>query len=344
MSDSFYLPAVQKDQRADFFWRETYLDFSAGALDWRVGAQNIVWGDVVGFFVADVVSPRDLREFLLPSFDIVRAPQWAVRAEYFKGDSHLELVWIPVPSFDNVGKPGSDFYPVRLPSPTPASVAAFFQDPVTPARTLANSNYGIRGNTLIDGWDLSAFYYRSYSRSPTFYTLPSGIVQPQYDRIWQLGGTANKDLGAAVLRFEGVYTGGQSYASIDPLAPQGALQRDTLDWVVGADFALPRDARLNVQVFQRLYDGSDSTLVVQTGDIGVSAQLTAKITAAWEPQILWIQTFGGGGAMIRPRLNWYPAKNTALGFGVDIFTGPDNGVFGRYNNRDRLYGELRYDF
>jgi len=344
MSDSFYLPAVQQDQRADFFWRETYLDFSAGALDFRVGAQNIVWGDVVGFFVADVVSPRDLREFLLPSFDIIRAPQWAVRAEYFKGDSHLELVWIPYPSFDNIGKPGSDFYPVRLPSPTPAAAAAPFQNPDTPARTLDNSNYGIRGNTLIGGWDLAAFYYRSFSRSPTFYTLPGGIVQPLYDRIWQAGGTVNKDFGPVVLHVEGVYTGGQSYASTDPLAPQGVLQRDTFDWVIGTDFTLPHDVRLNVQVFQRLYDGADNTLVVQTGTWGASAQLSGKITSAWEPQILWIQTFGGGGGLIRPRLNWYPAKNTALGFGVDIFTGPNDGFFGRYNNRDRVYGELRYDF
>ena len=91
-----------------------------------------------------------------------------------------------------------------------------------------------------------------------------------------------------------------------------------------------------------LYDGSDNTLVVQTGSWGASAQLAAKITAAWEPQILWIQTFGGG--LIRPRLNSYPAKNTALGFGVDIVTGPNDGFFGRYNNRDRVYGELRYDF
>jgi hypothetical protein len=350
MSDSFYLPAVQQDQRADFFWRETYLDFSAGPLDFRVGAQNIVWGDVVGFFVADVVSPRDLRQFLLPSFDIIRAPQWAVRAEYFKGDSHLELVWIPYPSYDNVGKPGSDFYPVRLPSPTTPAQAAPFLDPQKPAQTLANSNYGIRGNTLVAGWDLALFYYKSYSRSPTFYTLPGPsaalpvVVQPLYDRIWQVGGTLNKDLGQLVLHAEGVYTDGQSYASTDPAAPQGVLPRNTFDWVVGTDFTLPHDVKLNVQLFQRLYDHSASTLVVQTGDFGVTAQLAGKITAAWEPQLLWIQTFGGGGALIRPRLNWYPAKNTAFGFGVDIFTGADSGVFGRYNNRDRVYGEVRYDF
>jgi hypothetical protein len=33
-----------------------------------------------------------------------------------------------------------------------------------------------------------------------------------------------------------------------------------------------------------------------------------------------------------------------VGFGVDIFGGPADGYFGRYNNRDRVYAELRYDF
>jgi hypothetical protein len=154
----------------------------------------------------------------------------------------------------------------------------------------------------------------------------------------------NKDFGPVVLHVEGVYTGSQYYASTDPLAPQGVLQRDTFDWVVGTDFTLPYDVRMNVQVFQRLYDGSDDTLAIQAGSWGASAQLAAKITPEWEPQILWIQTFGGGGGLVRPRLNWYPARNTTVGFGVDIFTGADTGFFGRYNNRDRVYGELRYDF
>jgi hypothetical protein len=69
-----------------------------------------------------------------------------------------------------------------------------------------------------------------------------------------------------------------------------------------------------------------------------------KLTPTVEPQILWIQTFGGGGGMIRPRVNWTPIRNTTIGVGVDIFTGPDDGFFGRYDNRAQVYTEVRYDF
>ena len=170
-TSDFYLPAVKRDQRLDFFWGENYVDFSAGDWDFRLGAQQIVWGEVIGLFFADVVSARDMREFLLPGFDIIRIPQWAARAEYAFGDSHVELLWIPVPTFDKIGKPGSDFYPARLPSPTPEEIASLFRDPVKPSRSLDNSSLGIRASTLVNGWDLAAFYYHSYSTEPTFYRV-----------------------------------------------------------------------------------------------------------------------------------------------------------------------------
>ncbi|MCL4797961.1 MAG: hypothetical protein KJ025_00125 [Burkholderiales bacterium] len=345
----FYLDRVKHDQRTDFFWRENYIDFGVGDWAFRVGAQQIVWGEVVGLFFADVVSARDQREFVLPSFDIIRIPQGAVRAEYFKGDSHLELVWIPVPAFDNIGKPGSDFYPVPLPSPTPEAAANQFLDPNRPARTLRNANYGLRANTLIEGWDLAAFYYRSYSAQPTFYRLPTAagqplLFEPRYDRIWQAGGTLSKDFRTFVLKAEAIYTGPRNYASNDPTAPQGVLERRALDWIVGIDVPFQNDVRLNVQGFQRLYfGGSDDQIALDAGRFGASVLISGKI-AKLEPQILYIQTFGGGGGLIRPRVDWRLTPNTRLGFGVDIFTGPIDGLFGRYDNRDRIYSELRHDF
>jgi hypothetical protein len=110
----FYPQAVADNQRFNVLLRENYLDIGAGDWDFRVGRQQIVWGEMVGLLFGDVVSAKDMRHFILPEFEILRIPQWAARAEYFKDDFHLELLWIPVASYDNIGKPGSEFYAYTL--------------------------------------------------------------------------------------------------------------------------------------------------------------------------------------------------------------------------------------
>jgi hypothetical protein len=347
----FYPDRVKHDQRARFFHGENYVDISSGNWDITLGAQQIVWGEVVGLFFADVVSARDLREFLLPSFDVIRIPQWAGRADYFLGnDSHVELIWIPVPVFDQIGKPGSDFYPAPLPSPTPQAIADLFHDPRKPDRDLGNSNYGIRGSTLVGGYDLSAFFYRSFSTSPTFYRVPGDTptqpfaFEPRYDRIWQVGSTVSKDFESFVVRGEAVYTHGQGYAVADLTAADSVVKRNTLDYIVSVEWPLPHDSRVNVQLFQRVFAGGASDLAIRNDGVGASIFASTKLTSAWEPQILWIQNFRDAGGLVRPRINWYPAQNYTVAFGFDVFTGPSNGYFGRYDNRDRAYAELRYDF
>jgi hypothetical protein len=159
-----------------------------------------------------------------------------------------------------------------------------------------------------------------------------------------VGGTLGKDFRSFVLKAEAVYTGPRNYASTQPGAPQGVLERETLDWIVSADVPFRNDVLLNVQAFQRIYfGGSEDPLAIKAGDFGASVFLSAKIQK-FEPQVLYIQTFGGGGGLIRPRIDWRFMQNTRLGFGVDIFTGPNDGFFGRYDSRDRVYTELRHDF
>ena len=146
------------------------------------------------------------------------------------------------------------------------------------------------------------------------------------------------------MRAEAVYTHGIGSSTSDLANPQGVVFRPTLDYIVSADFALPRDTRLNVQAFQRIFFGGGNDLALKSEGFGASIFISTKLTGTLEPQLLWVQSFQGGGGLIRPRLNWAAAKNTTLGFGTDVFTGPSDGFFGRYNNRDRVYVELRYDF
>lgn len=347
-SGHFYPAEVRKDQKRDFFLRETYVDTSAAGLDFRIGKQNIVWGEMVGLFFADVVSARDQRDFILPDFEIIRIPQWALRAERFGDNSHAELVWLPFPEVDIIGKPGAEFYPFKV--PPPAGFAQQFNDPVRPARSARNSNLGLRANTLRAGWDLAAFYYRSTDVNPTFYRevvlapAPTVVFTPRHDRIWQLGATLGKDLGPAVLKAEAIYTEGRRFNVTRLAEPTGVVPQNTLDYVLGLDFSFGQSTRLNLQAFDRVFRRHDPDLFLDPHEGGVSLLLASKFGASLEPELLYIRSTNRSDSLVRAKLGWLPARNWRVTFGVDVFDGPVTGLFGRFSGNDRVYLETRYDF
>jgi hypothetical protein len=344
----FYNDAVKKDERAGFLFEETYVDASTGNWDFRFGRQHIIWGEVVGVFVADVVSAQNQLEFILPQFDIIRIPQWAARGEYFFGDSHLELIWIPYPTYNDIGKPGADFFPVQ--PPAPAGFTQSFLGEVIPDRNLSNTNYGVRLSTLKGGWDASAFYYSSMDAAPTFYRTvqstptPTLQYQPVHNRIWQAGGTIGKAFGSVVFHAEAVYTSGRQYEVTTLTQPNGVVPQNTFEYIFSVDFTLPRELFLNVQLFQNIFFNHDPNLLTDAYNTYASVLLRGKLGPKLEPEILWIQGFSESQNLIRPRLTWHPETNWRAAIGVDIFNGASTTYFGRFNDRDRVYVEVRYDF
>lgn len=344
MLNDYYSSDVERNQRYNLELRETYVDYSAGNWDFRVGKQNVIWGEMVGLFFADVVSARDQREFILPEFDQMRIPQWAARAEYFSGDVHAELLWIPVASYDNIGKPGSDFYPYQ---PTFGFANVRYLPELRPERDADNMNYGGRVSTLAKGWDLSAFYYRSSDITPTFYRQivgPTLYYQARHDRIHQYGGTITKDFGDIVFKAESVYTTGRSFTTLDITDPDGVVRQNTVDWAAGMDFTLPAESRFNIQFFQRQFTNHNAGLIPERNENGYSLLLSTKFVANWEAQALLISSLNRTDWLFRPKIAWNFEKKWRWTIGADKFQGPATGLFGRFGNLDRVYTELRYHF
>ena len=341
-----YPSAVAKDQRFNLTLRENYLDIGAGDWDFRLGKQNVVWGEMVGLFFADVVSARDTREFILPDFDTMRIPQWAARAEYFKDDFHAELLWIPVASYDLIGKPGAEFYPYQL---QPPGLGVQYRNEVRPSRNLSNTNYGLRLSTLRNGWDISGFAYSSLDISPTFYrdatTLPGTFIyEARHERINQFGSTLAKDFGSFVLKGEAVYTRGRKFSVLRLADADGLAPQNTLDWALGFDFTLPADTRFNVQVFQRDYFNHDPDLISDKQESGYSLLLNHKLNDKLEVQAMFISSLNRTDWLFRPRVTWNFERNWGLAVGADVFKGAALGLFGQYDSRDRVYSEVRYSF
>ncbi len=341
--DDFYPAAVRDDKRRDFSWREVYLDVPLGNLELRLGRQHIVWGEMVGLFFADVVSARDMREFFNPEFDQLRIPQWAARAEYFAGNTHAELIWIPYVSVDDIGRFGGDYYPVQ---PDIAGLTSIYNDQIRPDRKLSNSNYGLRLSTLVDGWDLSGFYYRSLDVNPTFARQIVGstaVYTPVHDWIHQYGWTLSKDCGRVLLRAEAVLTLDRRLG-VSSAAADGLVKQDMVDYAVGLDFPFRNESRFNVQYFERYHIDRAQDLLASKRENGLALLYNHKFDERFEGELLWVQSLVRNDYMFRPKVVWRVQSNWRAQFGADLFGGNGSGFFGRFGNSDRYYGELRYSF
>lgn len=345
--NDFYPQPVRHDQRFEFALRENYLDISRGDWDFRLGRQHVVWGEMVGLFFADVVSARDLREFILPEFEALRTPQWAARAEYYKDDFHAEFLWVPVASYDKIGKPGAELYPYQ---PDLTGRVAYLHEK-RPKADWDHMNYGVRLSALLSGWDLSGFAYSSMDVQPTFYRtiapalpVPTVIYQARHERIRQFGGTLAKDIDGVVFKMEAVHTHGRKYPVLRFLDADGLAEQNTVDWAAGLDFTLPADTRFNVQFFQRIYTNHDRDSLQDREENGYSLYLNTKIIPAIESQVTYIASLNRSSWLARPRVLWNFQKNWRLLVGADVFGGKPTGLFGQYDERDRVYTEVRYTF
>ena len=340
-----YLGAVRRDQRFEAMIREAYVDLAAGDWDFRLGRQHVVWGEMVGLFFADVVSAKDLRQLVLPDFDMIRIPQWAARAEYFSGDFHAEGVWIPYMTYDDIGKPGAEFYPFNPPA-IPGFQTIFAKEKKPTG--LSNAAYGARLSWLKNGWDVSGFYYTANDPAAAFSrqaSLTTITYQPIHGRIHQFAATLGKDLGPVVLKAEAIYTRDKLLNTLDPLDIDGLVKQDLLDYIVGLEWSFPQETRFNVQFFQRWFPDHNAGIVPDRTESGVSLLLsTQALHPQLEPEMLLVRSLNRNDWSAQIKLTWKLDGHWRLATGVDIFEGPETGLFGAFDDKDRVYTEVRYIF
>ncbi|MBI5469151.1 MAG: AMIN domain-containing protein [Deltaproteobacteria bacterium] len=342
-----YPKSVRDDQKYDPGIRDFFVDVSKGDWDLRLGSQQIVWGEAVGLFFADVVNAKDLREFVLPDFDYIRIPDWAADIEYTKDRFHLELVWIPILKFNKLGLPDSEF-PQALPLPSGVSASATGES--KPSSSLHNSEAGVRLSYLLSGWDFSLFHMYAWDKFPTvvrevitpvFYTF-----HPEHRRINISGLTVAKEIDDIVLRGEFVYYRGKYFSVVDPNDSDGLVKKDYLDYLLGISYTFLGKLDANVQFMQRIIFDYDPR-IFREDRVRSSVSLWLKtgfLDNTIEPELLFISSLRERDVMIRPMMNFRYGGHWQFKAGVDIFDGVPDGAFGQFRKKNRVYGEAKYSF
>ncbi|MEM7469559.1 MAG: DUF1302 family protein [Pseudomonadota bacterium] len=348
--ENFYPDEVEDDQKLDGWIDETFLDISVGNFEFRLGRQNIVWGEMVGLFFADVVSALDLRQFVLPDFEIIRVPQWSVRAEYFNGGFHGDVVFIPVVTTNNIGEVGAEYFP--FPITNIGGIPVRFADENEPDGDFGEDfGFGVRGSYYKDGWDVSAFYYTAPDREAAFERtitlggpVPDILFRAQHERIHQFGATIAKDLGDFVIKSEAIFTKDRLVSVVDVTDLDGLTETDELRYVIGANWSLDKHT-FNAQFFQTWFTEPETSMFVDEIETGITLRAS---TTSWhkdvEPEVIFIRSLNRNEWLLQAKVDWRFRQNWRATLGADIAEGDETNFFGRYDDTDRVYYELRYSF
>ncbi len=162
--------------------REFYVDaYLANWLSFRIGRQQVTWGETGQYRLLDVINPTDGSWHFAPveSFKDIRIPLWIVKAliEFPSIDSDLEIVWVPMldrPE-DTVSTLASQYGAWGVPyTNNPAGLTIDEKFFLFPKNRLENSRIGFRWKGSIGSqfsYSLVYYYTHQFAAIPLYYDL-----------------------------------------------------------------------------------------------------------------------------------------------------------------------------
>ena len=331
------------NDKLDISLRQAYMDIYFDNFDLRIGKQQIIWGKADGVFITDVISPRDLSEFILPDFDEIRIGINAVKFDYYIGNSTLEAVWIPI--FQSTIIPGANSIWVPKKPDFPMPVNYDYSNSEV-EKKLSESEIAMKYSYLgsaID-FELMAAYMWDDNPAMHIYLQPDTtlLIKPEYHRLPLAGVSFSKAIGGAVLRGEGAYYFDKRFAAED-LSVNGIKEKDYANYLVGYDHNW-FGVNVSFQFIQEYIMNYENDM----RNDEFSNTMTFLITEDFLRETLRVDFFTYYGinnkdALLRPKVVYDIADGFEVQLGANIFVG-EEGNFGQYNENDMLFMKVRYDF
>lgn len=334
---------------------EAYFDFYLENADVRIGKQKVIWGEAEGAFITDLVSPRDMRSFILADFSEIRKAVPAVKVDSYAGPYTLQGIWVT--HFIPTSLPEPDSMWAQTPSfPFPPTVAVTVTDPAIPDASLENSevflSIGRFGNAI--SWKLnggSMFTDEPLVSSVTAPTATSREISQAYERYTFVGGSFNTAFGGLVLRGEAALALDKPMNSLDPSKnPPITIERHSqIQALVGLDWNMAGAQWSSQYLMVYTHDHTDTlvsqmkpvkefahTFTFRVQDTFLDEQLTLRLFAYLELEPL--------NTLLRPSISYNFGNGVLLEGGMDLFLGDKDGTFGTYASNSLAWAALRWYF
>ena len=331
------------DDNLDISLRQGYMDIYFDNFDLRIGKQQIIWGKADGVFITDVISPRDLSEFILPDFEEIRIGTNAIKFDYYLGNSTFEAVWIPTFESTILPEENSIWAPKMPNFPMPVNYDYTYTEV---ENKLSESEIAFKYSYLgsaID-FELMAAYMWDDNPAMHIFLQPDStlLIKPEYHRLPLAGASFSKAVGGAVIRGEAAYYFEKRFAAED-LTFNRVKDKDYAHYLIGYDHNW---FGMNVS-FQFIQE----YILDYENDISndeFTSTMTFLVTEDFLRETLRLEFFSYYGinnedALLRPKISYDLADGFEVQLGANIFVG-EEGNFGQYDENDMLFMKVRYDF
>jgi len=327
----------------DITLRQAYMDIYFDNFDLRIGKQQIIWGKADGVFITDVISPRDLSEFILPDFDEIRIGINAVKFDYYLGNSTFEAVWIP--TFESTVLP--DENSVWAPEmPDFSMPVSYDYSNAEVENKLSESEIAIKYSYLGSAIDFELMVAYMWDDNPAMHIYPQPdttiMIKPEYHRLPLAGASFSKAVGGAVVRGEGAYYFEKRFAAED-FNVNGVKEKDYAHYLIGYDhnwfgvnvsFQFIQEYILDYEEDMRNDEFSNTMTFLMTEDF---LRETLRL------EFFTYYGINNEDALLRPKIVYDFADGFEVQLETNIFVGKE-GNFGQYYKNDMVNIKLKLSF
>ena len=325
-------------------FQEAFIDYYSDLVDVRFGKQVIAWGKADEINPTDILNPQDLYNFSEEK-NIRKIGLTALKTEWKLSDFILEAIWKL--EYDNVKLPALDSRWALFNIPGLEALP----EPDYPRNRIKDTEWAFKLSRTISLFDLSMNYFDGWDNIATSVFSFDPVAQQiqleklKFSRTKMIGA----DFAGSVSSF-GLWGEAAYFITEDNNDP--LIKNPYMQYVIGSDYTFNNGVKINLQYFQEINkEKSDDEIISKLG-FGMPLQqastfrLEKKFGEIEEHsvEIFGIYDIKDHGLLFQPKLILSPEDAIDIEFGLILYYGEEESLFGRFENNDQVYLKGTYSF
>jgi len=325
-------------------FQEAFIDYYSDLVDVRFGKQVIAWGKADEINPTDILNPQDLSN-ISEEKNIRKIGLTALKSNWRFSEYVLEAIWKM--EYDNVKIPSMDSRWALFKIPG----LEVLPDPEYPQNRIQDTEWALKLSRTISLFDLSVSYFEGWDNMATLiFSFDPIAQQPKLDelkffRTKMIGADFAGSVSSFGLWGEAAYFITEN--NDDPL-----IKNPYLQYVIGSDYTFNNGVKINLQYFQEINKEKSDEVIVSKLGFGLplkqasTFRLEKKFGEIEEHsvEIFGIYDIQDQGLLFQPKLILSPEDAFAVEFGLILYYGKKESIFGRFDSNDQVYIKSTYSF